>query len=309
MTGLLITAAFCFGQASSPTVGFVLEVDGDFSVLREGKPVDVDEGDTLRDGDQIKVSTGGIVKVYFRPNGPVATLNGPAEAVVKPGKLEGSESVSTQASPLPGRTAENLDQKMTGSKIGGYTLRTTAKFPPPPVTPVPGTTIREALPKFSWPADSDVTAYSIEIFIGPAGKRERVVHKQEVDKPHFEYPEDARKLERGQPYLWRVVGKTSTGKAKSILSTGEFQIIEEKLEAELDEIAKLAKSQQPSDWLLAAQAYSAIGLYDEPLALYNRYVEKKPKAKGVWKLIAERYESAGKMDEAKKAREHAGEEK
>lgn len=303
MTALLILAASL--SAPPPAVAFVLEVRGEVSVERDGKPAPLDDGDPLRPGDKLTVPAGGGVKVYFKPSGPVAEMSGPGAAVVQAGKLESGTMVAVRDAIVPAKAAERLGKDIEGGKIGGMVLRPLFPVPDPPaLRPIVGATVRDPHPRFVWPAVAGATEYRIELLVRLPGSTERSLWKTSVAEPRATYPLDARPLKPDAEYTWRVTAVTADG-MKPAVTVGKFRILDEGMASDLARLAEMRKSDDPADWMLAAEAYSACGLYDEAVEVYEKLAEKRPKSAGVWRILSRYYDLAGRQDDAKKAQAKA----
>lgn len=294
---VLVTALLAADPA--PTA-MVLEVQGEITAQRAGKELFLDDGDLLRLGDQITLPAGATLKAYFRPSGPVVSLQGPAQALVAAGKLETAAQVAVRDPKLPSRAAEGLVvANGNSSLVGGLTLRGVQH---PRVHPVVGMVVLQATPTFRWPAAEGKARYRLELLTGAEGNP---VWREETSSNVLTYPKQRKPLTRGKGYRWRVFTLDADGSMKPLVEEVPFKVLATDLAETLPEIQKLAASGDPTDWRLAAEVYRSWAVHDEAVALYEKLAKKQPKSARLWNLLAGYYTQAGHLDQAKIAREHA----
>jgi hypothetical protein len=292
MTPLLFLLPALAAPADPPAVAIALEVKGAATVERAGKSADLEDGDALREGDKLTVKPGGAVTVYFRPNGPVAVLGGPADATVRPGKLDTPTAVAIREVKVPARAAAGLDRDLKSDLMGGVTLRDFEV--PPAVRPAANRAVLTDAPDFAWPAAAGAKAYRVELSEAVKGGY-RKVWAADASEPKLAYPVGKRPLPRGKKYVWRV----TTDGGELVLPDASFVVLDEAKAAEAAGLAALEGGADPAEWLLAARAYSELGLTDEPIRLLRKVVAARPGSALAGNMLAKHLEAAGLADEAK----------
>lgn len=298
LTMLLLIAA---ADDAGP-VAMVLTTKGTVSLERGmAKSQPLRAMDLVRSGDRIAATDGEAVLVFLddgrrerlKPKS-LATVSEkgctPASAV------ERQEGLKVSAAHLA-----SLRDLARSGRAGVGVLRGDPPALPQVVTPMYGATVLTDRPPLSWPAAEKSESYRVELF---SGDGKRVLWRATTKEPHLTYPEKEMALKRGSKCLWRVAAKRGEDKEERIVDS-KFSLATETEADELAEMKTLVMSKAPADWLLAAAAYEAHGVYDQALVLYEKLAEKSPQEANYQVALASYYDRAGRADKAKAAREKA----
>jgi hypothetical protein len=217
----------------------------------------------------------------------------PAEAVVRrPARLAKANLAGLRA--------------LARSSSGGVgMLRGFAAESVPAVRPLSGSMVLTRRPTLSWPAVDRATAYDVRLFSGQ-GRERRLEWKASSTEPRLPYPEKQPPLPPGVVRYWEVTARTGDDQETPAVQS-RFSVATAREIARLAKIRPLAESRDPNDWLVAAAAYEAAGVYNEALPLYEKLAAKRPGQPRYQEALARYYARAGLPTKAEQARRRAEE--
>jgi len=304
LVGILLVAAD--PEVASQPAAMVLTAKGSIVVQRGGKELPVAVMDLLQPGDIVRVKTGGSAKIVILGDGHREEIPAGAEVKLAPEGCQPPDAVTKEASKLSAAQLTNL-RKMAQSQRGGVVVIRSANTSAVKATkrgPLNGTTILTERPTFAWEEVADVLDYRIELFLAPMGKPERLVWKKDLRETKLEFPKDEKALLPGTRYRWQVTALLG-GDQESVVVNARFMAPTEDLPQQVKELTAMAKSEDPSEWLLAATTLESLGVYEAALPIFEQLAEKFPQEARYQEALVEYYQRAGDADKAKAAGDKA----
>ncbi len=293
--------------AGDQKVAMVLAVKGTVTVQsaagtsRPARPMAL-----LGEGDQLTIAADGEATLLILSDKHRERLKAGAKATLSAKGCTPATAVERLEAINP-RSAvryEGAERLAGGGKGAAVTFRD-PKLPkePPVVTPLFGATVLTDRPTLSWKAVEGAAEYRVRLFGKSLDKltgTEKPLWKVETKEPKLTYPAKEKPLVFGRVYSWLVsVQKGDEG--EKVVWESQFFVITKAEAAELANIKPLTESKDPADLLLAAMSYQEHGVYEEALALYERLAKLLPKEGQYQAALADYYERAGRLEEAKKA--------
>jgi len=305
MLSLAVLAALTLSAADNAPapVAMVLTTKGTVTLQREpDKSGPLRAMDLLRPGDQLNAGADSEATVVFLADGRRERLKAKAKATVGDKACMPAESVQKlENAPLTAANLQSLRDLAASGRAGVGVLRGENPTEPLLVTPLYGATTVTDRPLFRWPAVDKAQSYRVEVL---SGDGQRVLWRATTKEPTLSYPEKEAVLRRGTKVVWRVAARLSEDKEDRVVDS-KFSVATKEEADELAGLKKLADSDDPVSWLLAATTYEAHGVYGAALRLYEKLAEKFPREGNYQVALASYYERAGQPDKAKAAREKA----
>jgi hypothetical protein len=308
---MLALLAFSLPSAEGPAaapVALVLSAKGDVALQRgKGKPVRAGEASLLFAGDRLRAAKGAALTLVFLADGHRERLRPGAKALVGDKGCEPAGSVEQLASRKPSRAQlSSLRQHVrsihaSGGRAAVGVLRSEPDGAPA-VTPMFGARVLTTHPTLTWAALPKAESYEVELRSGADGADERLLWRHSTTATSLPYPEEEDVLAPGLKYRWRVLARLK-GAREQVVAESKFFVARKAQIAEAPGLRALAASADPADWLLAAAAYEAEGVYDRALPLYERLARQAPDNLDYQLALVRYYVRAGRKDEARKAQE------
>jgi hypothetical protein len=322
MSAWLLWAALGVAAADAEVpVALVAVVRGEVKRERGKKVTAADYGDLVLAGDRFTVGMDDVVVLVFLADGHRERLKAGSSATAGEKGCTPAEAVEVVEGSRP-PTKEQLrllyEHARAVQAVGGRAavgvlrgpaavgvLRGSSEAPLLPVRPLWGSRVLTDHPTLNWQPVMGADSYQVVLLEGPEGRDERTLWKVVTKQTTLPYPEEEKVLEMGLRYRWRVSARQ--GEQEKVVLEGRFFTARKEVREELARLRPLVASDDPADWLVAALAYEAAGVYDRALALYEKLAEKAPKAANYQLALAAYYERAGQRDQAAAARKKAEE--
>jgi tetratricopeptide (TPR) repeat protein len=165
-----------------------------------------------------------------------------------------------------------------------------------------GTTISRVRPTFSWRPVEKADGYQVELWNGTG---QRLLWRATTTEPRLAYPEKEAALQPGMKYLWRVHARRGENFDPNRAVDSKFMTLTKDEARTLEDLPRVAASGDVAEMLVAAATYEAHGVYEEALRLYEKLAEKLPDDPNVQVALSGYFERAGRVDQARAAREKA----
>jgi tetratricopeptide (TPR) repeat protein len=284
--------------ADEPPVAMVLTTRGDVRLERGGETSLLGPTDLLRPADRLVAGDGELLLVILK-DGHQERINARTRVTVQEDGCTPADAVERREAKLAQANLDSLRELARSSRAAIGVLRS-SELPPAPqaVTPMYGARLLGDQPTLTWPAVARATEYRLQLL---SGDGQRVLLKETTREPRLVLKPEL--LKRPNKYLWRV--SAAFADKEQPLVNSKFALV---TRAEADELAKLrplAEGKEPAEWLQAAAAFEAHGVYDEALKLYERLAQAAPTVAAYQVALASYYERAGQADNAKASRERA----
>lgn len=264
---ILSTAVSTRAGASPAPAGFVARVNGDVSVMRDGKKLPVQVMELLYKSDVVDVPAGGSVRINLLP-GTGYEIRGAANFRVtdKPefakGKTSGRFTIDQKecaaAIEVIAETGEGgLSSGKKGERSGVYRMRGRTKGR----MVLLNTTVLPSRPVFVWNRDKSAAGYEVTVKDG-----DTVLWNGVSERNFLQYPADAPSL-RGKENLIMVMRAFDAGKKLTGSGTNEFELSDQNTD---DTFARRESeirsfSDELTKDILSARLYESYGLI--PLAI------------------------------------------
>jgi len=265
--GLLACLIAGAAQAQTP-VGLLSLVSGDAQIVRAGQQdaAPARTADLLAAGDRLLTGAGGEVTFLFCPQSKTAKL-GPGSEIefaagayaVKKGAVSGERAVPSCRLPstLTLASASKVQSGMVRLRGARIQLRSPSR-----------TSTATLRPEFRWEPVDNAQKYEVRVL----NREEQVLWRGEVAGTSVEYPADAKALEWGQRYRWRVTARDDRDTLDE--ATTFFQVLaaDEAQDVRLAEDSLRAMVEQSPDdnWprFLLAFLYEERGMLDQAAEVY-----------------------------------------
>jgi len=305
MFSLLLSSAVLLlsGTDFQAPAAMVLSTQGTVNLEHAGKPARrLGVMDLVRPGDHL-VAADGHATLVFLADGHRERLKATSQATVGEKECPPASAVERldASHDLTGAHLASLRELARSARAGVGVLRGEPPPTPQAVTPMYGTTVLSARPKFSWPTVLEMDSYTVELFRGDA---RHLVWRETTGEARLPYPENKSELHHAAKYLWRVTAHHGDDRGKAIVKS-KFLVATQSEADELAQLRPLETSSNPADLVVAAVGYEAHGIYDQALKLYEKLARRSPDAAAFQTALANYYERAGRPDQAKAARERA----
>jgi hypothetical protein len=308
MLPLLVATLLPFrAEEQGPPIALVLTTRGTVTVARAGdKPHPLGPADLLRPGDRLEAEVNSDATLAWLSDGHRERLRAKARATVREKgctPADAVEPVETGGTPSAGQLRA-LRLHFQGGDRGAVGLLRGEDVRPQVVTPMYGARVLSDHPTLSWPAVAGAEGYEVVILSGAEGPSQAVLWRAATKETRLPYPEEEKVLTPGLKYRWRVLAQRGNDREEEVVDS-KFFVASTGQMADLARVKRLASSDDPGDWLLAAAIYEARGVYDKALPLYEKLARHDPSAVNYQRALARYYERAGRKDRAKEAAERA----
>jgi len=295
--------AHCLFQGAGPAcVARVMDIRGDAQIQSaEGPPRAAAPFDPLTRGDRLTVPAGGCVTLLFFETGAKERVKASTKVKIGLAGCEPPEAVE-RVKPVSRSVATTLRdlRSRSGQEFATNTLRgmnDRREAAPPAITPVDDSTVISDQPNLEWKGRPDVKTYRVELRVRGS---DRFLWLAQTSEPRLAFPPGQPSLRRARGYFWQV----SDQEGRSVCS-GRFTVATGTEAKQLAEFDALAKSDDPADLLAAGVVFTAHGVDDQAIKVYERLAELAPTEALYHELLAGLYHRAGRPTDAKRAAEAA----
>lgn len=300
----LVLSLLLAAEPEPPSVGMVLKVQGEVTVQRgDKKPERLWIGDLLRSGERLNLPEGADLVLLVIKDGHKETLKPGTTATVQEEGCTPAEAVAAkEVSRLPNRALDTLRTSIRSGRAAGVIVRSPDGKDLPRLSPLPGSNLLTDRPAFSWPPAEQASSYVVELNTGPDERSLTRLWRVETTDPHLPFPKDKPALQ-AVLHRWRVTARLKNGDDKEIVrpAFASFAIATEREKKLLAAVEPLTRSNDPIDWLLAAEIYEARAVFEEARNLYLKLAEKLPNDARIQETLARYYRNGGQIDLAEKA--------
>jgi hypothetical protein len=300
MIGVVLCAASYLVEQQAHAVAAVVAARGGVAVrAADGTTYQAELGTLLAPGARVTVPAGSSAMLVYFAGGVRERVKPSKEVTI--GKDGGAPADAVERlKPVPATVAPILRGLRTvpGRRSGLTVAR--SEVPPggaPAVTPIDDATVLTDRPALSWPSSANAKSYRVRMTVDGSG---RVVWEANAPGPRLAYPEAKPPLTRLRRYIWKV--SDDSGKP---VAEGHFFVASEIRARAAADLAALASADDPVDVLTAALGYEALGALDNALAAYERLAKLNPDERAYSYALADLYNLAGRLEEAKAARASA----
>lgn len=295
--------ALCQEQHGPITVS----VKGDVTILVDGGKRQVQVREALS-GDKLVIGKKSSVLIVF------PKVNRLERLVVK-GDQPIEVSLSTDgAKSAAGLTITKIAAKLSPDMLAGLPInavgaagrsRGDVDSPPACYSPINNSRVLSTKPTFSWPKHENAVRYQIKVLEDGAP-----VFEKQTEEVTLEYPSQ---LDRQLSYDWQVTAILQDNSRVRIIpqdkGTATFKVAEEWFVEEADELSKLLglgeEDEKAALLNIIALRYEKLQLYNEAIEANEQVVKLEPKSASNHAALFELYGRAGRIEDAKKARDIA----
>jgi hypothetical protein len=308
-TGTTITFLIFSTAAAENRVAMLLAVKGQVRVVTEnGETRSAKVMDLLSDKERLSVPADGAATLIFLGDDHRERVNPGAQVTIGPGGCTPQKDVERRE-PLGAGVAYQDVNRLSGSgQMGVAVLRDATPVPSIPLIPMYGSTVLTNRPTLAWRARRDAAVYQVRLMSGRLDKvegNEQTLWTVQTNSTRLTYPQNEKPLLFGNIYSWQVSVREGD-KGERIIAEGQFSVATRAEVTETAKVRKLTAGEDPADLLLAALAYHDYGAYDEAMSLFEQLAKQLPREPRFQFALAYYYTRAGRLEEAKKAREQAG---
>jgi hypothetical protein len=307
MTTVLLPLLLMFSAQTTTQqkcVAMVLEVTGAAQIKKGADaPSRLAAMDLVYADQQIITPAGGKVLLVFLGDQQLEEVQPSTTAIIAKDKCTpdgAAKRLDAKQSPL---VIDRLQELHRSGKAATAVFRGTASVKPSDklIIPIPEATVLSQKPDLTWPKWPNAKQYRVELMAGGSGRLLWRRENLDATKNTLAYPEQEKELTRGRVFRWRVYVEDDKGDVHEVLAA-EFLVASQSQHAELQQLAPLiAPDASVPNLVLAALAYERERASQEALGIYERLVKLAPYEVAFQTACAQLYESAGRLEEAKKA--------
>lgn len=294
-------------------IALVASADKEATLQRGKAKLSPHEGDVLLPGDKLIAGPKGGPTLVLLADGRRLRLKPSKEVSLGAKGLEPADAAAEElAGPTPDaallKTLREAYRGKAGIKGAVTVLRGGAAAGAEAARasgtmPLFGALVLTDHPTLSWAATTGAKDYRVTLLSGVEGP-DKVIWTATTTETHLPYPEGEKVLSPGLRYRWRVAARMGEDKEITV-AEGKFFIATVREAERLAGAQRLAASDDPTSWLLAADAYDAAAVYGLALPLYEKLAARAPEAPNYQLALAAYYTRAGRVAEANRALERA----
>ncbi len=271
---LFVVLCAVLAAAAAEPVGLLSIVSGNVQLLRAGQkaPVAARTADLVFAGDRVSTGRNSEASFLFCPQTRAAKITADSDVVfeaagvtVRKGKLADERKVPSCRLPANIALAAATQQQSGMVRLRGANLmlRSPAR-----------TSVADLQPLFRWSPVDNAKVYDVKLM----DREERVLWRQTVPMTEVQYPADARPLEWGQKYWWRVAARdgedtlTEAGSFFQILPADQAEHVRTS-QANLRKMLEDSPGDNGPRFLLAF-LYDENGMLDEAARMYGELSDR-----------------------------------
>jgi hypothetical protein len=290
----------------------VLEIKGKVVVKdADNKPRELATLDTVYVGEKIVLVADCSVTLAFPADAHIERASQPGEVVVGKKGCQPRSRVEAVEAPLPRRRVivSAVKTLHPTAVSGATTVRGGAKDeadrPGPQVSPIPGSTVLAARPKFTWSAVPDATSYKLIVKLIVESGDEKLWASPTTAQTAMEYSGELA-LVPGSHYTWEVLAGFADGTYRHAYR-GAFTLATDEQKAVATELQEVAVGPDLPYLTLAAAWYEENKLVPQAIVAFQRLVALRPNTAAYHFALARLYAQAGRTEDAEKAYKKARE--